>query len=439
MAIADLFFGKFLKDLNEIEKTLVTRLKVISTWSYLDITPHDKFAEGDCSVGAPQVALRTLYEDRKTRTVLGLDKAAEPLTHNDPMGDKGLSVTDKMKAALSNNPIPTGARVAVLGISEGYDMKLYPPGTHFYDLEAKVIQGIKVDALDVNNAAALSDVMQKYDVIISDVCPALDNANIDMTKLHAQCGYGRYLTIFTNLCKAAMNARQLKMFVMKAFLAPNDIGFVPPPLVPLLRRWGCFILKPGKLHSDEYYLVFSESAPKRTMGYFNISMLRISHAILLGHEVATKGLAIGSLGWYRLPEATNAWNTLHGSELPYGMPKGTGYKDYTPTDFQTHLATLFSNEGFEPAGDSPDQTASLVLVSQEAKDESVASLIDRRPAGARNVPAAQAALDAAVARAGLASAWAEDPVPALKPPAAAPPSDEEPSASSLGEADEAPA
>jgi hypothetical protein len=422
--IAGLFFQTFGPTLAQVEKSFEARLAKISTWSYKDIPSEDKFSKEDIKFSVPLVALHNLYEDRRLRSVLGLDKLCESLTMNDLHCDKAMSVAAKIQAVLTTCPLPPQASVAVLGEDKGYDVKLYPKGTHFFDLLGKVIDGnVFVEQLDVNNAARLSEVFSAHTAVFSDVCPDLENANINLKELSAQCAYGKNLTILQNLCRAAMSAPNLEWFGFKMFLPPTKIMEIPPYLVALMHRWGYFIVKSGKLHSDEFYVIFSNSAPKRFRGYWHTQMLRIGHIVELGHEISMKGMVTGSLALYRTPEAAVGWESISGERFPYASARGIGYKDSVVTeDYQEQLALLWGKDEFDGVGAVPvpgtDNDPSTILFPPSAAGSVPDHLVDRRPAGVRREAVSTAALAASNARAGVESAWSVDPPPQpLVPPA----------------------
>jgi len=417
--MARLWFSTFGPTLAQVEKSFDVRLKFLSKWTFRDVIEKELVPKEDIKFGLPIIALQNLYEDRRLRTVLGLDKLCESLTLTDVHADRAMAVAAKIKALLLVSPYPPGARVAVIGEDAGHDLKLHPAGTDFYDLIGKTLNGTHVSTLDINNVDALAHVMDSHDAVLSDACPSLDNASIDMSKLVQQCAHGKNETMLANLCRAAMAAPNLKWLALKMFLAPAQIFDIPNYLVPLMHKWGFYILKSGKLHNDEFYIVFSESAPKRLRAYWNIQMLRIAHYVELGHEVTMRGTVTGTLNCYRTPEAMEGWVSLGGSEIPFSMPRGTGYKDKVAVeDYQHQLASLWSQEEYSGIGTvgEPDvpSDAGTILFPPEARGTVPDSLIDRRPAGARNTQASVAALEASNNRAGVQSAWTSLPV---EPPA----------------------
>jgi hypothetical protein len=283
-------------------------------------------AEYRNEIESPQAQLEALVESRQFRTAHSGDLMADIVTQCHDVYHPGLAMVAKVKAVQQVFPMPPkGAKMTVIGVSEGYDRAQWKEwNTTFYDKNPKLMSGVTVLPCDVQIPEMIRAAMHEADGVFFDTAvQGTGSASFSVNKVVQECSYAKNVHLFVSQA-AAIHERQPKWFAMKIFLPPMPASSPPDWLTKLWNSYEVRVVKPGKLHNDELFLVGRHSSigVLRNSALWERGILRSVVLINFGRIATIVSLASGSYLPVFSAENMRAQAAIAGTDLPFVRASG---------------------------------------------------------------------------------------------------------------------
>jgi hypothetical protein len=307
---------------------LMKKYELVANINSKNLTPSELRS------GNPNNALKELCLHRQWRSPGTLDQVLTPLTSSAPFTHPGIEMVVKVHACQRNfshlaPDLPDlSGKTVVLGSHKAYDRFMWGEHAQFYDLQQKNVDGLLVQGLDAHDYRSLATAMRNATTVFSDVAVAgTGSSSIAVDKIDTECSYAKNLAILRNVCMAIWENRDtVSWFAIKSFIPPGSMLEVPDYLRILSQRYLYSIIKPGKAHSDEIYIVGAFTGKVQDqLDWYQASIIRCSLFMRVGAGFI---MAEGAMGWrfpIMTPEAAEAFDSIPTDKLPIGVAKGVKF------------------------------------------------------------------------------------------------------------------